>query len=1658
MTTMKPARTAKVSFSPDNRHHPYNPALRVATTLKQAASYTSFAPNLGDAKNSITISPIGSSSVVGSTPEVPVPSESSNIPSSDERLPTPSGLTTSTPLNRNPLQPYSTAPGSRSLVKSILKRARDTPIRIAATVEEGTRENTEQARRGSSSPTKESHSSVRPTLKPADSLQFLVTRSTQPHRSLRSITSVKDISNAPAEGLDRDDNVLNSDDTVTSEEGGRTTSSGDSAISGNGNGENLQPGLNVSNEDPQPEMQLDASSLPEDGIVEIKSVDLLLDIIIREVDDLMAVEDAYNLISVRFRKLFTQGRSIVDTIEEGVIDPASELASALDSFKKCSSDIYRSFIRDIGRLVGTSISSIPPPVLDSSPPPKEHLDPTKGEITPSPSPETNTRFASFIQQSRKATAHLPTSPTLGIARLANNTNAPPSPNPTRRGYSEAQVLYRRSLAGVGQSSLRFLAFVFHRSELYQCFSDADITSLIESVLVIPNTPKLYTPNPKKSYALAMYSLCHLKVPVVCVQPIKEKLMRVLTYGLGNGGLKCWGGGPGKREGEGGNVKARSECFSAMANALVQYPSLFVPRHKDLIPLILGGLIDNQQGMKVKAGMALCGFIKGRMNWLRNTDRAVKELQARLAVIDELELSEKERTLSEVTLAVQAWKWARKVETESEVTTMTFLKSNLRPSLVVNPQRPKVSDAIVDLIRKALNTDPLWACAMWSCLVSTMGQGFLRESSRYREMNALVLSVLGDQEQQQKCAGRTALCRLAWNHTIFAIFNYRSQQYIKEASATPCRYYNINYPFGDKMMTAILSLPSEVRRIEELLPEIAEIVYNAEGKQEWSHALPVPMRAWLESCATSVTSIIYAYTGAIMRCTPREDEAESIQGDPVAQAALIRDRFGKVFDSIVMGFLPSMLSTKAMDGIITEAWGILRALVQRSPNNKLKSWSMSRLLCEAFFRNETVNRDLTPSYRDRMCSEAAGEMLSNGVQPGDIPAWGTELICSKFVGGFGDLFINAVTSLHGVEKYENTGEWVKMGEAEDDAPLMPKTLADVWEALMEHVALQVEDLLLHQLLAEVTRILVELYKMDVTLYTPICLPNQPGYDPEVRRIQFCHFLVQISVKVLGSKFSQTQLTLNNPAQTADVADASNVITVDASGNPTPAGFMLHHIMLESTENNGLTDKATTSFMAIFRDLFTLTCTGSEGKGTLDQISFALTISRLSEANDGIAWGIWTIISIASKLKPSQSAVADLPISYFMLVDQLVTEKSAEEPRVSHLLSAALTSSNASSLELDVVQRLWCAALSIKETLKQFSSIFCHLLRPDSIQSKNSFRTIWNATFGKIDLLDSDLPAPLPTVLRDCWESDVNSFEMPAWKKAREANQAGRQAISTAGYEADQSMEAAPLTVRDDEPILSKDTETDEQTQSLASSSSHMLYNILPDSQADAANDRSKTDRRKARSSTKRSGKRQRSSKRSSQAAAEREEESQSQTGTATHSGSKDDKEAITTRVSKRQKTSRLGGKGTSAILKRVGEPATSSSSSSTPSKRGDRSISGHSLRKTPRSQISEPLHQVDAQAQEDQTLREIENVLFTPEPPDDRVEVVIPALSQRQKDSADGAELTATQDVFALIRRAAQFKDTIQDLDTTQINQLMGTLEALRSTSMDILNERIQTTR
>jgi hypothetical protein len=196
----------------------------------------------------------------------------------------------------------------------------------------------------------------------------------------------------------------------------------------------------------------------------------------------------------------------------------------------------------------------------------------------------------------------------------------------------------------------------------------------------------------------------------------------------------------------------------------------------------------------------------------------------------------------------------------------------------------------------------------------------------------------------------------------------------------------------------------------------------------------------------------------------------------------------------------------------------------------------------------------------------------------------------------------------------------------------------------------------------------------------------------------------------------------------------------------------------------------------------------------------------------------------------------PSSFFALVEDLTLQYSAENTKLSQLVSAALACASFKTLESDVVQRLWYVALSVSDmprvralpssaiicrflkahhsplsneaetqltkliraeinasdaqvakVLGPVSPIFAKLLSSRLGQDRNSFRTMWNGTFGKIEISEEDIPKELLSLLLDRWEIDNNAFDMPTWTKAKEESQAARVAVTTIDYEADNSDE-------------------------------------------------------------------------------------------------------------------------------------------------------------------------------------------------------------------------------------------------------------------------------
>jgi hypothetical protein len=231
----------------------------------------------------------------------------------------------------------------------------------------------------------------------------------------------------------------------------------------------------------------------------------LVDIVLNGAEDLLTVEEAYKTLVLRLRQR-------IPLEEEEIRNDVSahEMEISLRPIKDEAPAMVRALHRDMQRLLGkVPNSEFSTPDRSSSPfkalQPLHDSTPINRRQTPSPTPTPS------------ETKDL---------------------KPTRQGYSEAEVRYRRESAGVGQAAIAMLGLIFERRPISSCFSEADIQSLLDVLLVVPKTPHMPTPNPKKTYFAATVVLANMRIPFACVNPIRDKIVKAIeamtsdTFGSG----------------------------------------------------------------------------------------------------------------------------------------------------------------------------------------------------------------------------------------------------------------------------------------------------------------------------------------------------------------------------------------------------------------------------------------------------------------------------------------------------------------------------------------------------------------------------------------------------------------------------------------------------------------------------------------------------------------------------------------------------------------------------------------------------------------------------------------------------------------------------------------------------------------------------------------------------------------------------------------------------------------------------------------------------------------------------------------------------------------------------------------------------------------------
>ena len=397
----------------------------------------------------------------------------------------------------------------------------------------------------------------------------------------------------------------------------------------------------------------------------------LIQIILQGAEDLLTLEEAYTTLTGRLRQQLPSG----DSDQQWQYD-ADDIRVAINPIKEQAPPMIRAIQRDIQRLLGkVPATDIQPSESSSSPfrnlmplrdsPPSS----SRSRLTPSPTP----------------------SRALGKRPSLDD-------KPKKQGYTEAEVRYRREAAGVGCAALRFIALIFNAPHLFNCFSEVDLISLLDQIMVIPRTPSLPTPNTKRTYYLSILILAHMRIPSACVSPVKEKVVRALDLALADNLGGAATGGSGSRE---TSAQIKKEAFHAIVNIFKTYPSVFFAHYTDILPPCLRLLTSPMLLYRRKASAAICAVAAAKVDLLQDTESKAD------------------------------WTRNKAVADKLETFVCTHLKSvawvNNRPGQVYTAHGEKRTEWLeLERVFKdtvGSPTEVQWACATWASLVTLIGGSY-----------------------------------------------------------------------------------------------------------------------------------------------------------------------------------------------------------------------------------------------------------------------------------------------------------------------------------------------------------------------------------------------------------------------------------------------------------------------------------------------------------------------------------------------------------------------------------------------------------------------------------------------------------------------------------------------------------------------------------------------------------------------------------------------------------------------------------------------------------------------------------------------------------------------------------------------------------------------
>ncbi|CAK9780686.1 unnamed protein product [Cutaneotrichosporon oleaginosum] len=899
----------------------------------------------------------------------------------------------------------------------------------------------------------------------------------------------------------------------------------------------------------------------------------LVNVILEGAEDLLTLEEAYTTLTNKVRELPLIFGPVTEAAQfqlDAVAEPISDEAPAL----------VRAVTRDLSRLMGKV-------------PQSEHS-------------QSSTPFRGLMFE-RASTIRLPPSP---------------SNSPMKKGYSEAEIRYRREASSVGAAALRFLAALYSSPRLFSSFTEGDLVALLEQVIMIPKTPVLPTPIPKRTYSLALLVLAHLRIPSSWVARLDGKIFDALDSAWNVLGT----GGPPFAFKDSAVVKR--EAFTALSALLRFYPQIMVPGYKRYLATSLRALSAIDTEMRRLASAAISAFVKARYQLLADAELAVQFDRERNAKVE--------------------WEDLRDLVHRSELYAAQFFKTSVKPSprryndtRPDNGQQVRTEWSCLEAAFKSLigkQEDVAWACSTWAVVVTLMGSSY----------NSFPLGILLDHImdrslQPSSNTVRPALACTAWQHAIHAyllagsscsISNGRMVRSFNPFTASSglsatARVNRIMFPFKNAMQEAL-----DVRNFARALVEFPE--FRNDKRWTWKRSEKPRRTAYMISTGSIAPAIVFAYTTLAL---DHEDqvarEVSRLSGLPSSDG-IVSDltpeeqrlpRLDQTFELILLPILKQSFPICGVDILKTQAWSIFEAITaEPAPNAPRRS--IDRLLSWRFLKGDVISLEATDQA---LAQELATAFEGDRIKPSEIPAWG-KLWIAKRLGKLLALFVDAFDGISGINTLSSV-DWVRNA---DGIVLLPKTLARVWTNLLgamsiTHVPDGPATPLFKVGLHAVMRTLLDIFDRDPAAYLPICLLNEEGQStlsPAAIRLGVVMHLFRLAEEVLGERVLGTVQGESSAQQRAQDED-------EAFGSPTVAGHLLKHI-LRSDLMAQMDDKTRERFMEFIGSL--LRIGSAQNTRMLGHVANAMP--WIFEHNERLQLDVWRTLALAwidaVDLQPSDTA--------------------------------------------------------------------------------------------------------------------------------------------------------------------------------------------------------------------------------------------------------------------------------------------------------------------------------------------------------------------------------------------------------------------------------------